>query len=220
MDLVDFTTGKSDKTRRLDRASKFLLTFYESVGCAITHNWYLVNWLKNKHGLAPLSSGGYRTIFLCPRTFQPQKIESPGAQIALTERGSAGDALASSPVRTLGRWALQSTYAPVTAAARYVRDHVRAKEAVRCERPAGAEADRRSADLPRRQTGGLHGSDRGCGGEQEAGAGLGGAARRGRAAADHAGWREQSAAALVARFQADCLRFRSRRIVTDLADGP
>ena len=64
MDLVDFTTAKSDKTRKLSLTSKFLLTFYESIRSAFTHNWYWVNWLKNKDGLAPLSSGGYRTIVL------------------------------------------------------------------------------------------------------------------------------------------------------------
>ena len=52
--------------------------------------------------------------------------------------------------------ALQSTYAPDTAAAGCVRDRVRAEEAVRHQCPDGVEADRRSANLARWQAGGLH----------------------------------------------------------------
>jgi hypothetical protein len=40
------------------------------------------------------------------------------------------------------------------------------------------------------------------------------------AAPDHARWRIQSAGALVARFQADRVYFRPRRLVADLAHGP
>src|ERR1035437_4820137 len=107
--------------------------------------------------------------------------------------------------------ALQSTYAPPPPPARYVRDRVRAKKTVRCQCPAGVEADRRSADLPRWQTGGFHGPDRRRGGQQEARAGLDGAAGWRPAAADHAGWREQSTATLVARFQAHRLPLRPWR---------
>ena len=77
MDLVDFTTAKSDKTRKLSLRSKFLLTFYEHIRSAFTHNWYRVNWLKNKNGLAPLSSGGYRTFFLSFRTRGLKKMPPP-----------------------------------------------------------------------------------------------------------------------------------------------
>ena len=101
MDLVDFTTAKFRKTRKLEERSKFSLTFYESVRRAFTHNLYQVNWLKNKDGLAPLSSGGYRTIFLVRSGARRQKIESPDAQIALTERGFAESAL---PLCRCGLW--------------------------------------------------------------------------------------------------------------------
>src|ERR1035441_4995499 len=86
--------------------------------------------------------------------------------------------------------ALQSTYASATAPALYVRARVRAKKTVRRECSSGVEADRRSADLPRWQTGGVYGPDRRCGGQQEAGAGLDCAPRGRRRPADYAGWRE------------------------------
>src|ERR1035437_3878085 len=87
--------------------------------------------------------------------------------------------------RIFRRRALQSTYAPVTAPAHYVRARVRAKKAVRCVCPARVETDRRSAALPRRQGRGLHGPDRRRGGKQETGANLDGAPRGRHAPANH-----------------------------------
>src|SRR5437667_11153447 len=86
---------------------------------------------------------------------------------------------------------------PAFALARFERAGLRAKKAVRRQCAAGAEADRRSADLSRWQAGGVHGADRGRRGEQETSADLDRTAGRRHTPTDHPRWRIQPAPALV-----------------------
>src|SRR5437762_10845270 len=108
---------------------------------------------------------------------------------------------------------------PAFAVAGFERDGVRAAEAVRRQCAAGAEADRRSADLSRWQAGGVHRANRGRRGQQETGTDLDRTAGGRRAPTDHPRGGEQPAPALVSGFEEDCLRLRPRRHVANLADG-
>jgi len=99
-----------------------------------------------------------------------------------------------------------------------------AEASVRRQRHDGSSADRRSADLTRRQMGDLNGPERRRDGQYETFANLdrgrSGGNGRWAAAPDHSRWPIQPAAALVSGFQADRLPFRPRRLVANLAHGP